>query len=133
MSIEHDIQRLFRRILDEENGNKAAAANRLNTNAVTFWGWITGSRGQKGRQTFYNAIDLAGGRLLVPGDMESVMNGADLAVITQERDELLKKCQEQEKRIGELEAEIRGMKTAMEYMRPQPDSLSTAAEGRKAG
>ena len=46
--------------------------------------------------------------------------------------ELIMKIQVQERKIAELEAEIRGMKTAMEYMRPQADSLSASEEGRKA-
>ena len=66
MTIENDIQRLFEMVLQKYGGNKAAAAASLNTNAVTFWHWVSGTR--KLPSTLCKAIDNAGGRLLLPGE-----------------------------------------------------------------
>ena len=89
--------------------------------------WIKGERSPT-LANISSVYELLGVTLNIPGKNVS----AELSALAQERDELLKKCREQEKRIGELEAEIRGMKTAMEYMRPQADSLSVPAEcGRR--
>lgn len=67
MGIEKDIQRLFAGVLEKCGGNKAAAAASLNVNAVTFWGWATGKR--KPPKALCAAIDSAGGKLLMPGEM----------------------------------------------------------------
>ncbi|MDR0827357.1 MAG: hypothetical protein LBN33_05705 [Desulfovibrio sp.] len=66
MSIEKDIQQLFELILQQHGGNKAAAAESLNVNPVTFWHWVTKTRNLP--STLCKAIDRAGARLLIPGD-----------------------------------------------------------------
>lgn len=65
MGIENDIQKLFSKVVDKYNGNKAAAAESLGVNPVTFWGWVTGKRSLN--PVLCGAIDKAGGILLVPG------------------------------------------------------------------
>lgn len=66
MGIEHDIQRLLANVLKEFNGNSAAAAASLGVNPVTFWGWMQGTR--RPARVLYEAIDKAGGVLLIPGE-----------------------------------------------------------------
>ena len=66
MGFEEDLQRLFARIIEQNGGNNAKAAESLQINKITFWGWTVGNR--KRNETLYKAIDAAGGKLLVPGD-----------------------------------------------------------------
>jgi len=67
MGIEKDLQRLFQGALSKHGGNKAAVAEILDVNPVTFWGWATGKR-KPLSQSLCKAIDNAGGVLLIPGE-----------------------------------------------------------------
>ncbi len=133
---EETIYENLRQQLDKaiENGDSQnGIAKQANVKHPSLQRFLTGKQASFSGNNLIRLLDYVGAYIVFDGESAQAAGSADLAAITQERDELLKKCQEQEKRIGELEAEIRGMKTAMEYMRPHPDSLATAAEGRKAG
>lgn len=66
MKTEENIKRLFAKVLEEHGNNKSAAAASLETNPVTFWGWVTGKRGLN--KALCSAIDKAGGKLFLPGE-----------------------------------------------------------------
>ena len=44
MGFKDDITRIFSEVWRQHGGNKAAAAEFLGVNAVTFWGWVQGKR-----------------------------------------------------------------------------------------
>ena len=117
MGIENDIQRLFQGVLDEHNGNKAAAAASLNVNAVTFWHWVTKTR--KMPSTLCKAIDSAGGKLLLPGEAMPTSLDQDAKVesllkeinsLIRERDALLDGNNALKKLVEINEEEIRDLK-----------------------
>jgi len=64
MKSEERIKQLFQKVLDDHGGNKAAAAASLDTNHVTFWGWVQGKRGLS--KALLNAIDKAGAQITFP-------------------------------------------------------------------
>lgn len=84
MGIEKDIQSLFAGVLEKYGGNKAAAAESLGVNPVTFWHWVTKTR--KLPSTLCKAIDNAGGSLLFPGESppSSLDNERELEVLRRE-------------------------------------------------
>lgn len=44
MGFKEDITHIFSEVLRQHGGNKAAAAESLGVNTVTFWGWVEGKR-----------------------------------------------------------------------------------------
>lgn len=68
MKIEEKIQKLFAQVIEKYDGNKKAAADSLGVNTVTFWGWVKSGRGMTMIRPLLNAIERAGGVLLIPGD-----------------------------------------------------------------
>ena len=96
MGIENDIQKLFSKVVDKYDGNKAAAAESLGVNTVTFWGWVTGKRSLN--SVLCGAIDKAGGILLVPGapppDTTPPNAAQDIQTLTKQIKELEKQIEE---------------------------------------
>ena len=66
MSFEKDIQEIFQEILNQHGGNKAAAAESLGVNSVTFWGWLEGKRVHN-MKALYPAMEKIGARIVFPG------------------------------------------------------------------
>ena len=97
MGIENDIEKLFSKVVDNYDGNKAAAAEALGVNTVTFWGWVTGKRSLN--SVLCGAIDKAGGILLVPGESNSDPTSSNTAQNVQN---FTKQIEELEKQVEEL-------------------------------
>ena len=57
MGFEEDLQRLFARIIEQNGGNNAKAAESLQINKITFWGWTVGNR--KRNETFSTIASIA--------------------------------------------------------------------------
>jgi hypothetical protein len=75
MGIEEDIKSLFKEVLVKHGGNKAAAARSLDTNSVTFWGWVTAER--KPPAALCRAIDKAGAKLVWTGEDVFTLSAKD--------------------------------------------------------
>ena len=104
MSIHEDIQKLFAQVLREHDGNKAAAARSLGINAVTFWGWIEGSRKQK--EIIFDAIERAGGRLVMPGeDKAGSATEHELAIVRAKAESLARENELLRKLLSKYEEE----------------------------
>ncbi len=66
MGMEEDVRHILEKILEQNAGNKKAAAKALGVNPMTFWGWMEGTRNPS--HILFKALDAAGARLLAPWD-----------------------------------------------------------------
>ena len=106
MGIEESIKELFNRLIAQHSGNNAAAAASIGVNPVTFWGWMNNKRGLN--HTLCQAIDRAGGILLIPGD--SVPAGGSTQPPTHGQLEgASQRVVELEAQVKELEAQVRAL------------------------
>ena len=67
MTFSEDIKKVLLQIVEDCEGNKAAAAKRLGVNPVTFWMWITGERDPV-KPAISSAIDASGAYLVFRGE-----------------------------------------------------------------
>ncbi len=98
MGMEHDVRKIFEKILENNFGNKKAAAKALGINSMTFWGWVEGTRHPN--QVIFQALDAAGARLLPPWEMEKHEEKVRLGQEEQA------KLAELENRVAELEKDL---------------------------
>lgn len=64
MGFEDDVNNIFDSVLNDCNGNKLEAAERLGVSQGTYWNWVTRRRGPFNK-AFASAMDTAGAYLLV--------------------------------------------------------------------
>ena len=67
MGFKEDITHIFSEVLRQHGGNKAAAAESLGVNTVTFWGWVEGKR-TPNTEALAPLLDKVGARLILPGE-----------------------------------------------------------------
>lgn len=120
MGIEESIMELFNRLIVQHDGNKAAAAAAIGVNPVTFWGWVRSKRGLN--STLCQAIDRAGGILLIPGD--SVPVAGSTSPLTHGQQEIAsRRVIELESTIAKLQAELAETRSERDMARGEVRAL----------
>ena len=89
MTFSEDIKKVLLQIVEDCEGNKAAAAKRLGVNPVTFWMWITGERDPV-KPAISSAIDASGAYLVFRGeDLKKAHNFDESNIIIEELERLV--------------------------------------------
>lgn len=115
MTFSEDIKKILLQIVEDCEGNKAAAAKRLGVNPVTFWMWITGERDPV-KPAISSAIDASGAYLVFRGEDSKKSNNLK---------ELNDKIEELEKEIEELKIYRYKWEGHLETVRAQSENNST--------
>lgn len=115
MTFSEDIKKILLQIVEDCDGNKAAAAKRLGVNPVTFWMWITGERDPV-KPAISSAIDASGAYLVFRGEDSKTSNNLK---------ELKEKIEKLEKQIKELETYKHKWEGHLELARAQSGASST--------
>ena len=113
MTFSEDIKKILLQIVEDCEGNKAAAAKRLGVNPVTFWMWITGERDPV-KPAISSAIDASGAYLVFRGEDSKNHN----------INESSKKIEELEKQIEELKIYKHKWEGHLELVRAQSGASS---------
>ena len=120
MGIEESIKELFNRLIAQYGGNKAAAAASIGVNPVTFWGWVKSKRSLN--PALCQAIDRAGGILLIPGD--SVPTGREVKPqVNPPSEGATQRVAELESTVAKLQAELAATRSERDMARGEVRAL----------
>ena len=120
MGIEESIKELFNRLIAQHSGNNAAAAASIGVNPVTFWGWMNNKRGLN--HTLCQAIDRAGGILLIPGDSVPA-GGGKQSQSSVHQEGVSPRVAELESTVAKLQAELAATRTERDEARGEVRAL----------
>ncbi len=120
MGMAESISKLFMQLVERHGGNKANAARSLGVDPTTFWNWASGKRSFN--PALCQAIDRAGGILLIPGD--SVPAGGGVKPQTGSLSEgMAQRIAELEAANAKLQAELAAMRSERDEARGEVRAL----------
>ena len=127
MGIEESILALFKQLIAQHGGNKAAAAASIGVNSVTFWGWVKSKRGLN--RALCQASDRAGGILLIPGDSVPASREIKLQTSSHPQGSSSEQVAALEARIRELEAQVRALEVYKHKWEGHLEAEAVRAQG----
>ena len=120
MGMAESISKLFMQLVERHDGNKANAARSLGVDPTTFWNWASGKRSFN--PALCQAIDRAGGILLIPGDSVPVA-GSTQPQAHGQREGASQRVVELESTVAKLQAELAATRSERDEARGEVRAL----------
>lgn len=137
MGMAESISKLFMQLVERHGGNKADAARSLGVDPTTFWNWASGKRSFN--PALCQAIDRAGGILLIPGDSVPASGETKPQAAPRPQGAASDRISELEAQVKELEAQVRALEIYkhkweghIEAVRAQGSGLSMPVEKKRS-